>query len=186
MRAPGASIGLVRDADAVIISERLALPLLSLDQLDRLVAGEVSSVANELGATFSDEWLEMARWLAGMRARQIRERPADAPWLLRPILRSDTREAIGYLNFHGGPDATGMVEVGYTLLPAARGQGYALEAVRAAFEWATRVHGIRRFRASVAPDNERSLNLIAKLGFVKTGEQWDEEDGLEYVHELEV
>jgi RimJ/RimL family protein N-acetyltransferase len=38
----------------------------------------------------------------------------------------------------------------------------------------------------VAPDNERSLNLIAKLGFVKTGEQWDEVDGLEHVHELEV
>ena len=84
MRARGGSIGLVRDADAVITSERLALPLLSLDQLDRLFAGEVPSVATELGATFSDEWLEMARWLAGMRARQIRERPVDAPWLLRP------------------------------------------------------------------------------------------------------
>lgn len=176
----------MKDADAVITSERLTLPLLSLDQLDRVAAGEVASLGTELDATFSDEWLEMARWLAGMRARQLRTRPADAPWLLRPILRTDTRQAIGYLNFHSGPDETGMVEVGYTLLPAARGQGYALEAVRAAFDWATRVHGIRRFRASVAPDNERSLNLIAKLGFVKTGEQWDEEDGLEYVHELEV
>jgi ribosomal-protein-alanine N-acetyltransferase len=182
----GGSIGVVRDADAVITSERLMLPLLSLDQLDRVAAGDVRSVAAELGATIGDEWLEAARRLAGMRARQIRSRPEDVPWLLRPILRSDTHEAIGYLNFHGAPDETGMVEVGYTLLPAARGHGYALEAVRAAFEWATRVHGIRRFRASVAPGNERSLNLIGKLGFVKTGEQWDEEDGLEYVHELEV
>jgi ribosomal-protein-alanine N-acetyltransferase len=176
----------VNDADAVITSERLTLPLLSLDQLDRVAAGEVASLGAELDATFSDEWLETARWLAGTRARQIRTRPADAPWLLRPILRTDAREAIGYLNFHGAPDETGMVEVGYTLLPAARGQGYALESVRAAFDWATRVYGIRRFRASVAPDNQRSLNLIAKLGFVKTGEQWDEEDGLEYVHELTV
>jgi RimJ/RimL family protein N-acetyltransferase len=176
----------VRDADAVITSERLALPLLSLDQLDCVAAGDAASVAAELGAAISDEWLEMARKLAGFRARQIRERPSDAPWLLRLILRSDTREAIGYLNFHSAPDERGTVEVGYTLLTAARGQGYALEAVRAAFEWARREHGIRRFRASVAPDNVRSLNLIGKLGFVKTGEQWDEEDGLEYVHELEV
>jgi ribosomal-protein-alanine N-acetyltransferase len=57
--------------------------------------------------------------------------------------------------------------------------------VRAAFAWATRVHGVKRFRASVAPDNERSLNLIGKLGFVQTGEQWDERDGLELVFELE-
>jgi RimJ/RimL family protein N-acetyltransferase len=79
-----------------------------------------------------------------------------------------------------------MVEIGYTLLPDARGQGYAIEAVRAAFEWATRVHGIRHFRASVSPDNERSLNLIAKLGFRQTGDQWDDEDGLELVFELEL
>ena len=78
-----------------------------------------------------------------------------------------------------------MVEVGYTLLPEARGHGYAIEAVRAAFDWATQVHGVHRFRASVAPDNERSLNLIGKLGFQQTGEQWDEEDGLELVFELQ-
>jgi ribosomal-protein-alanine N-acetyltransferase len=38
----------------------------------------------------------------------------------------------------------------------------------------------------VAPDNERSLNLIGKLGFRQTGDQWDDEDGLELVFELEV
>jgi RimJ/RimL family protein N-acetyltransferase len=176
----------VQDAGAAITSERLELRLLSLDQLDRVAAGDATSVAAEIGASISDEWLEAVRWLAGLRARQIRERPGDAPWLLRAILLADTRQAIGYLNFHGAPDESGIVEVGYTLLPAARGRGYALEAVRAAFDWATRVHGIRRFRASVAPDNERSLNLIFKLGFVKTGEQMDPEDGLEYVYELEV
>jgi RimJ/RimL family protein N-acetyltransferase len=128
------------------------------------------------------------RWLAGMRARQVRERPDDAPWLLRAIVRSEPglpRQAIGHLNFHAGPNEDGQVEIGYTLLPAARGQGYAIEAVRAMFDWARRVHGVRRFRASVAPDNERSLNLIGKLGFVHTGEQWDPDDGRELVYELE-
>ena len=38
---------------------------------------------------------------------------------------------------------------------------------------------------SVAPDNERSINLITKLGFVHTGEQWDPDDGRELVYELE-
>ncbi|HYM52052.1 MAG TPA: hypothetical protein VEW45_01045, partial [Candidatus Dormibacteraeota bacterium] len=63
------------DPDAVISSERLELPLLSLDQLERVAAGEVTSVAAELEASLSDEWLQAVRWLAGMRARQIRERP---------------------------------------------------------------------------------------------------------------
>lgn len=175
-------------ADDAMRSERLDLPLLSLDQLDRLAAGDGASVGAELGAILPVPWLDEVRWLAGMRAQQLRLRPADAPWLLRAILLRMTEgapHAIGYLNFHAGPDERGMVEVGYTLLPEARGQGYAIEAVRAAFDWASSVHGIHRFRASVTPDNERSLNLINKLGFHQTGEQWDAEDGLELVFELE-
>jgi hypothetical protein len=30
------------------------------------------------------------------------------------------------------------------------------------------------------------MNLIRKLGFRQTGDQWDEEDGLELVFELEL
>jgi ribosomal-protein-alanine N-acetyltransferase len=176
------------EADETIRSERLDLPLLSLDQLDRLAAGDGASVGADLQAILPIPWLDEVRWLAGMRAQQLRLRPYDAPWLLRPILLRSTDgapRAIGYLNFHAGPDERGMVEVGYTLLPEARGQGYAIEAVRAAFDWATSVHAVHLFRASVAPDNERSLNLIGKLGFAQTGEQWDAEDGLELVFELD-
>ena len=176
------------EADDTIRSERLDLPLLSLDQLDRLAAGDGASVGADLHAILPIPWLDEVRWLAGMRAQQLRLRPDDAPWLLRAILLRNPDgglSAIGYLNFHSGPDERGMVEVGYTLLPEARGHGYAIEAVRAAFDWATAVHDIHRFRASVAPDNERSLNLIGKLGFTQTGEQWDEIDGLELVFEME-
>lgn len=179
------------DRDSLICSARLDLPLLSLEQLDRLAAGDVVALSAELGAAFPREWVDDVHWLAARRARQIRERPADAPWLVRPILlraadAAGPHQAIGYLNFHGAPDERGMVEIGYMLMPEARGHGYAIEAVRAAFAWATRAHGIRLFRASVSPDNERSLNLIGKLGFVQVGEQWDDEDGLELVFELEV
>jgi len=163
--------------------------LLSRDQLDRVAAGHIERLARELDARVDGEWLEAARNLAAFRAEQLRERPADAPWLLRAIVRAEEgrpREAIGYLNFHAAPDEAGQVEIGYTLLPAARGQGYAIEAVRAMLAWATREHGVRRFRASVAPDNEPSLRLIRKLGFVQTGSQIDPVDGLELVHELEI
>lgn len=174
--------------DGIVRSERLELILLAPGQMDRLADGEGATLAEELRADVSREWVEEVRWLASMRARQVRERPSDAPWLLRAIVRAEPgtpREVIGYLNFHAGPNPDGQVEIGYTLMPWARGQGYAIEAVRAMFDWAERVHGVRRFRASVAPDNERSINLIGKLGFVHTGEQWDPDDGRELVYELE-
>jgi RimJ/RimL family protein N-acetyltransferase len=43
---------------------------------------------------------------------------------------------------------------------------------------------VRTLRASVAPDNDASLRLIGKLGFVQVGEQWDPDDGLELVHDI--
>lgn len=173
------------EPDSAIVTQRLRLPLLSGDQMRRLGEGEVESVARELGLQLSEEWAGEVRWLAGFRARQLVERPEDAPWLIRPIVRSDTGEAIGYLNFHRAADDRGMVEIGYTLLPAARGNGYALEAVRAAFEWARHERGARVVRASIAPDNVRSINLVTKLGLVHVGEQWDEEDGRELIYERE-
>ncbi len=42
-----------------------------------------------------------------------------------------------------------------------------------------------RFRASISPDNERSINLATKLGMTRVGAQWDEEDGLELIFALE-
>jgi ribosomal-protein-alanine N-acetyltransferase len=179
----------VVDDDRLVRSPRLELRLLTTEQMDRVAAGDVEALATELDAAVGADWVREARWLAAMRAKQVRERPQDAPWLLRAIVHAEPgqpREVIGYLNFHAAPNEEGQVEIGYTLLPEARGQGYAIEAVGAMFEWATRAHGIRRFRASVAPDNERSLNLIAKLGFRHTGQQWDPDDGLELVYELEV
>jgi RimJ/RimL family protein N-acetyltransferase len=45
---------------------------------------------------------------------------------------------------------------------------------------------VRRVVASVRPDNVPSLGLIGQYGFERTGEQWDDEDGLEWVFELNV
>ncbi len=40
---------------------------------------------------------------------------------------------------------------------------------------------VRVVRASISPANVGSLATIAGFGFRKAGEQWDPEDGLEFV-----
>ena len=50
------------------------------------------------------------------------------------------------------------------------------------WEWAAQ-HGARVLRASIAPDNEPSLALVRRAGFVEVGEQMDEIDGLELIFE---
>jgi len=57
------------------------------------------------------------------------------------------------------------VELGFALLPGARGQGYAAEAAALTVGRATQELGLRRLVALVAPDNPRSARIVETLGF---------------------
>ena len=176
LRSPG-------DEDT-IRAERVDLPSLAADQLESLLDGHVAVVERSISAAIPAEWVEDSRGLLALRLGQLRDDPTAQRWLVRPIvLRRGDHLVIGTLNFHAPPDERGMVEVGYGLLPEYRGRGYAIEAVRALFAWAETDPAVRVFRASVSPDNERSLHLIDKLGFTQVGEQMDPIDGLELVFE---
>jgi ribosomal-protein-alanine N-acetyltransferase len=75
------------------------------------------------------------------------------------------------------------VEVGYTVDPGHRRRGYATAILTALLERAAAEPAVRVVRASISPDNVASLATIAKFGFTRVGEQWDEEDGLELLFE---
>jgi [ribosomal protein S5]-alanine N-acetyltransferase len=169
----------------VVVSDRLFLPLLTANRLGRMLNGDMASVAAEIGARLPSWWMTERDWLLRTRLWQIQRDPTSEPWLLRPIaVRTDDPEAIGLINFHGPPDDRGFAEVGYEIRPEFRGQGFAIEAVRALFDWAAD-RDVRCFRAGIAPGNERSINLVTKLGMRRVGAQWDEDDGLELLYTVE-
>lgn len=62
-------------------------------------------------------------------------------------------------------DALDDVDVGYALLPAFRGSGYALEAAAAVLEYAGAELGIERIVAITSADNDASARLLRRLGF---------------------
>ncbi len=169
-----------------ILSDRLELVSMSPEFIEALMSGQRDRAESVIGLRLPASWPEEIHYLLKRRLEQMRRDPSEQPWLARAmVLRNDDRTVVGNIGFHGPPDGRGMVEIGYTVDPDHRRRGYAEEAVRALFDWASREHGIRLFRASVGPNNEPSLGLIRKLGFVRTGVQWDEIDGEELVFELQ-
>jgi RimJ/RimL family protein N-acetyltransferase len=63
------------------------------------------------------------------------------------------------------------VEVGYHLLPEARGRGYATEAARAVVEWAA-AHGVDHLVALIRPDNTASQAVAGRLGLELERSAW--------------
>jgi len=156
--------------------------------MEALARGDLDDASREIEASVS-AWLpEQLDHFLEYRLAQLAVDATIREWLGRAIVLQETagdRRVIGSIGFHGPPDEHGRLEIGYSVDPAYRRRGYAIEAVRAMFEWALERHGVRRFIASVSPDNEPSLGLIRQFGFERVGEQLDPVDGLEYVFEAD-
>jgi RimJ/RimL family protein N-acetyltransferase len=121
-----------------------------------------------------------------IRAEQVVEDPPSGAWVTGVVWDPARGVAVGRAGYHGPPDADGMVEVGYSIDPEFRRQGYARAALRALLARAAAEPGVRTFRATIAPDNVASRDLVLAHGLVEVGEQWDDEDGLEIVYEVAV
>jgi RimJ/RimL family protein N-acetyltransferase len=165
-----------------ISSPRLELVSVGLDFVRAALEGRMDDAERLAGVKLPDGWERDAQSALRYRKAQMEVDPSTRPWLLRLIVIRETGEVAGYVNFHAPPGDEGWVEIGYEIQPRLRRRGYATEAAYAMFLWAG-AQGVERLRASVSPDNEPSLGMVQKMGFTRTGEQWDEIDGLEYVFE---
>ncbi len=97
------------------------------------------------------------------------------PFFAYVIVRVSDGTAVGDAGFHGPPDADGDVQVGYALVPAARGAGLATEAVGLLTAWALARPDVRSVSALVDPANLASRRLLERLGFRRAGQR----DGLQ-------
>jgi RimJ/RimL family protein N-acetyltransferase len=76
--------------------------------------------------------------------------------------------AVGSVVLLYGPEP-GVAELGYWLVPAARGLGYATRAVTLVAGWALRSAGFARVEALLDPGNEASRRVLERAGFVREG-----------------
>jgi RimJ/RimL family protein N-acetyltransferase len=120
-----------------------------------------------------------------MRSDQVEQDPASAAWVTGVIWDEQQRMAVGRAGYHGPPDQSGMVEIGYAVDPAYRRRGYARAALEALLRRAAREPQVKTVRVTISPDNVASYQLASQYGFTEVGEQWDDEDGLEIIYEVD-
>nr|WP_246102378.1 GNAT family N-acetyltransferase [Streptomyces piniterrae] len=95
-------------------------------------------------------------------------------WGVFALTDARTGTALGSIGFHGPPDDTGWVEIGYDLSPSARGAGWATDAARLLAGWAAARPEVRTVCALTEPENVPSQRVLERAGFRFTGQR----DGL--------
>ena len=95
------------------------------------------------------------------------ERGEQRPFGFYRIIRLADGQAVGGIGFKGQPE-DGCVEIGYGLVPSARGNGYAAEAVVALLTIA-KDNGLSRVIADTARDNLASQRALIRAGFRLVG-----------------
>jgi RimJ/RimL family protein N-acetyltransferase len=146
---------------------------------DLAAANAVSPVP--LSTYFADP---ESRGLWRRRSEQVDDDPASAAWVTGVIWDEQQQVAVGAAGYHGPPDPSGMVEIGYRVDPAFRRRGYARAALEALLQRAAREPQVKTVRVTISPDNLASHQLASQYGFTEVGEQWDDEDGLEIIYEV--
>ncbi len=142
-----------------VATARLLLHPLTVAEAERIVAREPGD---------GDRWGEGYPSDGDVRAntgflRGAAERGHPGEFGLYEIRLLDTGVAVGGIGFHGPPDEVGFATVGYGLVPAARGKGYASEALRALLEIA-RTAGAAGVKGDADLDNPASHRVMEAAG----------------------
>ena len=148
--------------------------------LEAFVEGDATRARELVDYAVPSDFPGTAVEVLELRRHQLAADPARLPWSVRAMVLREDRAMVGMVNFHGPPgvndiEAAGAAELGWTVFPAHRRQGYATETARRLMAWARDEHGVRRFISSTTPDNAPSLRVHEKLGFRRTGQVVDGE-----------
>ncbi|MFF0885815.1 GNAT family N-acetyltransferase [Streptomyces sp. NPDC003456] len=148
-----------------LVTARLVLHPMTVGEAERLVAGEPDGGARWAPGYPTDGDVSAARRFLDTCASTGDPRPFGT----YEIRRREDGRAIGGLGFHGPADENGSVTIGYGLIPSARGEGYASEALRGLLLFA-RARGITCVKGDADHDNLASQHVMTAAGMRPAGE----------------
>lgn len=106
------------------------------------------------------------------RARLV-EHPESFDWLGRYALHRSAQDARSMLvragGFFGPPNDQGVIEVGYSVVTAFRGRGFATEMIRGLAQHAFSTGKVSQMVTHTRPDNIPSVRVLERSGFSPAG-----------------
>ena len=149
-----------------ILTDRLVLKLLKPSAAPLMVRVRIEN-RHHLGKwepTRSPQFYTETFWQTQLRVNQIDFERGESCCLV--MLDRAEQQVFGVINFTQITRGTVQsCQLGYSLAQKVEGQGYMYEALMAAIDYAFSGLGLHRVMANYIPHNQRSANLLARLGF---------------------
>jgi RimJ/RimL family protein N-acetyltransferase len=173
MRLPGGEVpgaggegpGAAEAGGAGVVTARLLLHPLTVDEAERVVAGEPGP--EDRWAPGYPDAFDVKGVSAYLATCSISGDPT--PFGTYEIRRGSDGYAIGGLGFHGPPDGDEVVTVGYSVIASEHGNGYATEALRGLLDH-VRALGVRGVRGDTDLGNVASQRVMTAAGMRPVGE----------------
>jgi [ribosomal protein S5]-alanine N-acetyltransferase len=154
---------------------RLTLIPCELAHLEAFAQGR-DSLARLVGAGVRESFPVFPEGFSYAEAR-LREDQSLRGWINWLFMERNGRVLVGEGGFKGPPDATGVVEIGYAIIPEFRRMGYATEAARGLTTWAFGHPQVTAVAAETLTDGFDSMGVLTKVGMRQVGTARDPDEG---------
>jgi RimJ/RimL family protein N-acetyltransferase len=148
------------------LTASIRLVPVELRLVEAALAGD-DSLAEALGLAVVPGWATFGGALE--RTRDVLASNPDGSWGARFFVAGEPPELVGWGGFKG-PPADGVVEIGYEIAEARRGQGLATAAARAMVAEAFADQRVELVVAHTLPERNASTRVLTKVGFRHAGE----------------
>lgn len=141
--------------------------------LKRVALAEKRQLGAHLAVRVPDNWPgpDITEALPFMIA-EMEKRPSAPVWD-GIIVHKEDQVIIGDMGFKGPPDVTGRVEIGYSIIPEYRNQGYATEMACHLITWALQQSGVTSVVAECLNNNVGSIKVLEKAGMKRLPPEGD-------------
>ncbi|MEY2935187.1 MAG: hypothetical protein RL033_5936 [Pseudomonadota bacterium] len=137
-----------------------------------------------LGVTVAEGWEGFPDALPIVRA-SYESTPDGQRWGSLFFLALEVPALVGFGGFKGSPSPDGVVEIGYAIAPAFRGQGLATDAVAQMVQRAFADVAVHAVDAHTLGHDNPSTRVLQKTGFRKLAELQDPDEGAIWQWRLE-
>jgi RimJ/RimL family protein N-acetyltransferase len=142
-----------------------------------VVAGDDAGLADLLNVNIPDVWTEFGAPAFQWTLDNLASNPESAPWWsYLPVLK-ETDTLVGTCGYKGPPDEHGVVEIGYEVAPAYRNRGLAGNMVQLLVQQALDHPDVSAVWAHTLAEENASVRVLRRNGFVFAGEFDDPDDG---------